>query len=212
MTDWTKSKAWDDRYRICTVPEFNNPHIYSAYWVKCEEDDCSLVMKVREFNRACLSGQYSRWPGNKGGLISWDELIGLAYCDPVAAGNILVMTNKGFYDNEFPFKPRPASFIYRFPHLIAFLKLTKYGSVNAFWSSVLASFVMLAAISRDGGVGHHLRVWLIGKKIRKMLLPRLALRYWQKKRLDKGLTISECFRQYFAHIPEFAETAKEDDY
>lgn len=215
---WKKSRAWDERFNCCTVPEHNNPHIYLAYWVKCEDNYYSckeLAIGFGNWTRRD-DGFYNRWPERfpSGGLISWDELMGLGYLGREFPFNILfeAYCRRGFYDNEFPDNPRFKSFIYRFPHLIAYLKFKRDGRVNIFWSSVLAIWVLIASLSKDEGVGKHLRVWLIGKDISKMFLPRMALRYWQKKRIDKELDISTCFKRYFPTIPEFSEMAKEDGY
>ncbi len=226
MTQWEKAlaefeankKAWDDVFKLPTVPIHNNPWLYCAYAFKIlkgldipDAFYLPLRTRVRERLRACKlsTGYYHKYPGGRGGLMSHDEILGIAWLDMDAAREIyftLVM-NDGIYENE-PVAFEESANVFR----IFWVKYAIQGLAGARMSLITqAKFGLFliadALIYKDEGDASRLRFWLVEDLLDRVSgswLLGLAFLFWNARMNKKRQSPKSIFQNhYLKEVEEF---------
>lgn len=228
--NFQNSNAWDARYNLPLVPIHNNPWIYLAYAVKLiangqhtNDELIELVDLIEDQLERCKSdeaGEWWRWPGERGGPVSHDELMGLGYLGwklglpSKPAQKILSHLNKtdGEYNltNEDGIPERYN--VYRFVFLTPFLRACTKKEFRLGWlSQIMFCFhVGLDAVTyklEHGDEGARLRMWLMMEPMEAFPLPRLVLGWWKEKMEKLGLSPKKLYEKYLAECPVYRENA-----
>lgn len=211
-----RSNAWDHRYNLPTVPIHNQPHLYMAYCIHVFGWDAINIEDHAAFLHGCsrgpIPGLFARWPGTVGGYTSFDELIGIAYMDRVAAEMVLDYLTLHDGDYNVSGEPgRPLEFnMYRFVFLTPYLKARagfRVGAISQIaWA---ASTIVPQLFQREDqlSAGSLLRNWLMSKAMREYPISGAAIRAWSKRMREMGIGPRWCFERYLREVPELREFA-----
>jgi hypothetical protein len=198
----------------------NNPWLYSAYAMKVMRrgglqawQALPLERAFAQHFRACIIrfGLINRWPDGSGGMMSHDELIGIAYNSRFLAREIyfyLKQTN-GKYIN----KPEEAENkcpyrfdIRRFPSVMAFISSRAKYPPSYFHRIFFGLDALLNALSNPGE-GSRLRMWLMLDEMSQYLFPRICLKAWAYILTKRGEGPKKWFSKYLTEAPIFFDEA-----
>lgn len=207
------SPAWDYKYNLPLAPMCNNPWIYLAYATKIitskESLDRAYSSNIWNQLARCekLPGLFNRWPDDKGGITSHDELIGIAYLDAHSAQRILkyLSDHWGHYNNQsnegfFRFNLNRFVFLKPFLKSCAGQPLT---TLDKFLWSAYLIVDLITYVSKDEG-GRLMR-WLMCERMQDIWSTRL----WQKRMSERVRGPKEMFKTYLTECEVYYETSPE---
>jgi hypothetical protein len=203
------SPSWSVQWDLPTFPYTNNGWIYMAYALKLSLDrgENDLLEHIRSKWDFMIS-EHSVLPGlirriDTSIASSHDEILGISYMSWVLGKNthkdIAEYLRSNFwyrYDTNFE-APWWRKSMIRFNDLPAYIQAYDRGWVGPIATLRYCLAVFLRAKSAkqglDGGVSDDLRTWLSSSVMKKFLLPRLFLKYWNKKCKENGMDLSGLF-------------------
>ena len=218
---------WSNTYGLPLNMQHNNPHLYLAYALKLANPnesyfDSTFSKNASDFCWACYDndfGYYWRWPTRLGGVISHDELIGIAYYAYTGHARQIDFKLKlthGYYNNEMPTPPDALSFfrfnLYRFPWAVAFIKMKANARVNLFYSISWSFHSILTAFKSPKNAGSHLMLWLMSDTMSNndgLCDVAVWISGLIKKISRRDYSLENLFKIYFPDFPQYAALSKE---
>lgn len=178
----------------------NNPWFELAVAQKILRQNGGPELDFSEFSTHCLipgkEPMRSRWPGNKGGAVSQDEMIGRGFMAPYLAKNDLEVIGRswGFYRND-PEYPLWKSFhAWRFPWVMAFLQARAGGSISNFKKDVWNFRSMVVSQQPPSEGTAHLLTWLMVDEMKKISFCKEHAEHW-----ESNVRIYDVMRNYFGN-------------
>ncbi len=212
------STAWDGNHNLPLIPQHNNPWIYSAYIMKCIQDEMILGAGIYErlytHLKKCMvePGLFNRWPNGSGGVTSHDEIMGIAWHFPEAAKQILkyLMKNDGIYLNKEVNNPERYN-VYRMIFLKPFLLACAKYQVSVLsqikWSVFLVYDLLTHRKKKDLDCGGRLRIWIMLDRMESLPICKMTIWIWRRIMHSKGLGPKFCFNYYLAEVPVMKDIA-----
>jgi hypothetical protein len=209
------SGAWSAEYGLPLVPACRNPWLYMAYACKLLELNGALIdfnVSLQDFIKRCeiAPGLFHRYPDGDRDITSFDEIMGIAYLDKLAAGRVFKYLEEHFgeYNNTGEQEKVPEQFnVYRFLFLRPFLKAIT-GSFDLLAELIWSGVIFWDAFTYDKSKGldasGRLRTWLMMEDMEVYLLCRLAIKFWRYRMKRQEVTLKECMAIEPREAPSFA--------
>lgn len=230
-----KSNAWDSQHELPNSPMNNNPWFYTALAVKLitmwdYKYPVVFTGAILNFIKGCESrddiGLFDRWPDKtKGGCISQDELIGIAYLNRDAALRIAtyLFHNDGVYINPASgawdaYKTLPKELLegrqdmYRFYWLMPYIQAAaglKVSILSQFkYGLYLLTDMFTTKKGSDDASGRLLR-FVMNEKMEKFYFSNIFVQLWRMRMKKLEITPKAMLTLEPAENPVFAEHAPE---
>jgi hypothetical protein len=229
LENFKSSNSFDSRYQLPNSPQNSNPWFYTALAVKLITDydfvyPFELDDAIDKFIKACETdiGLFNRWPNNRGGPISQDELIGIAYLDSKSAFRILsyLFTHDGIYINQACFDEKYKQYpleileqrqdMYRFYWFEPYLKACAKMKISLI-SQLKYSFYLITdlfTVKPDDASGRLLR-FVMNERMNKYWLCQWFIALWKWRMNKLNITPKNMLILEPAENPVFAEHAPE---
>lgn len=213
LEKFKSSNVWDFENNLPTCPDLNNPYIYMAYAKK-------LIGNIQQntfmdFYSQCevQKGLFNRWPHNRGGLTSHDELIGAAYISADVAKDIVdyLVKNDGIYNNCGDTSEYGDSRfnMYRHYFLMPYLKSAAGYNVSLVSQVIFCAYI-LSSMFNNEPLGSKLKLWLMMSLMRRFFLVDVMWNIWKIKQKKYGVTLSACFKEELKKYPVYVEVSGDE--
>lgn len=230
------SNVWDSRFELPLIPIHNNPFLYSYYVMKMAGYTKEIHERLSLHAENCRTsfGVFDRWPDGSGGIMSFDELMGLAAHHEWAAQEILAYLTEtdGVYINR-PEDVKPHEldekhYVYRMIFLKPFLRACAGYKVNLISQAQFSAFLIYDLLTHkftiddffkaDAGTDEfrkkldapgRLKIWVMLDYMEKYPLSKLAVNWWRRSMRKKDITPKTCFANYLSEVPIMWEIAPE---
>lgn len=215
-----ESKWYNARYKLPLI--LNNPWIYLAYFDKilCQYNGSHFNQTdIDLFLWACESiytGVYHRYPLGQGGIISHDELIGIAYLSCEGTSRIIykyLRKNWGYYNNIDVKSKSIKEFFhynkYRFPWAVAYIK-SRAGIELSYYDRISVVLFYIYDIilgGKKGDADAFLLRWLMIPEFRYYKLVDYIIKKWVEKCYVRNITPKTVFDYYLSEEPLFKKLA-----
>lgn len=211
------SKAWSKEYKLPLIPAHDNPWAYMAYITKLmyKKDKSQIPFHyVTAFYRECERsiGLIHRYPNQKGGVTSFDELMGAAYLSPMFADRIraYLEAHYNIYNNSFTEKSKnPLRFwIGRFIYPIPFIRVCSSKGPRFYDTFILAAVIFFDGLFAKENAGGRLNKWIMFEKLEPYKLCRCTIKFWKIQMRKKKITLKKSVKAEL-QIPELIAIAKQ---
>lgn len=214
LDNFRASNAWDERYRLPTCPNQNNPWLYMAYAERigfCTNQVVVSRIEAEAFGVKCEieSGLIARWPTKDGGMTSHDELIGACSLSPWLADRIAAYLERhdGEYNSTGEVSDIPERYdLFRIVWLMPYVRACAGWQVGLFSQLLWSVSCILSALDADLG-GGKLRFWLMFPQMENLPLCSLAIAFFRACAGARGITPQSAFRIEPRENPVFADNA-----
>lgn len=186
----------------------NNPWFELAVAQKILDQNDGPVLDFTNFSYACIlkdrSPMRGRWPGNRGGNISHDELIGRAYISDFLARDDREVLNKnlGFYRNDKEYALLK-TWMFRFPWAMAFIDHRAVGDTSKLRRYIWKWHTELITEYPATEGTAHILTWLMVDEMKRYEICKEAATEWQAR-----VSINNVMRNYFGNGSWHAKWAK----